>query len=100
MTEAFTGTASEARPVRWGLPLTVLIVGMFMSVLDVSIVNVAVPTIQRDYGATTDEVQWVATAYSLTLGVVVPLSGWLGDRFGLGRVYGLALVGFATSSAL
>jgi MFS family permease len=57
-------TGPAAPPVRWGLPLAVLIVGMLMSVLDVSIVNVAIPTIQKDFGATTDDVQWVATGYS------------------------------------
>ncbi|MGH3918301.1 MAG: MDR family MFS transporter, partial [Pseudonocardiaceae bacterium] len=84
----------------WGLPLAVLITGMFMSILDISIVNVAIPTIQNEFGATTDEVQWVVTAYTLALGVVVPATAWLGDRFGLSRVYNLALLAFAAGSAL
>jgi EmrB/QacA subfamily drug resistance transporter len=78
----------------------VLIVGMFMSVLDISIVNVAIPTMQRDFGATTEEIQWVATAYSLALGVVVPVSAWLANRLGPSRVYNLSLLGFAAGSAL
>ena len=85
---------------RWGLALAVLVVGMFMSVLDVTIVNVAVPAIQTDFGGSLRDVLWIATAYTLTLGVVVPVSGWLGDRFGLRRVYLLALLGFAAGSAL
>jgi EmrB/QacA subfamily drug resistance transporter len=84
----------------WGLPMIVLITGMFMSVLDVSIVNVAIPTMQRDFGSTTEEIQWVATAYSLALGVVVPVSAWCGDRFGSTRVYNISLIGFAAGSAL
>ncbi|HKS52295.1 MAG TPA: DHA2 family efflux MFS transporter permease subunit [Pseudonocardiaceae bacterium] len=84
----------------WLLPLAVLIAGMFMSVLDISIVNVAIPTIQNEFGVTTDDVQWVLTAYTLTLGVVVPATAWLGDRFGLSRVYNLALLAFAGGSAL
>jgi EmrB/QacA subfamily drug resistance transporter len=84
----------------WGLPLVVLIAGMFMSVLDISIVNVAILTMQNDFGVTTDDVQWVATSYELALGVVVPVSGWLADRFGSTRVYKLALFGFAGFSAL
>ncbi|MDT7568079.1 MAG: hypothetical protein QOG76_6703 [Pseudonocardiales bacterium] len=88
------------RPARWGLALAVLIVGMFMSILDVSIVNVAVPTIQKAFGTTTEDIQWIATAYSLALGVVVPVSGWLGDRLGFSRAYHLALLGFAAGSAL
>jgi len=84
----------------WGIPMVVLVTGMFMSVLDVSIVNVAIPTMQRDFGATTEEIQWVATAYSLALGVIVPVSAWCGDRFGSTRVYNISLLGFAAGSAL
>jgi EmrB/QacA subfamily drug resistance transporter len=84
----------------WGLPLVVLVTGMFMSVLDISIVNVAIPTMQNDFGVTTDEIQWVATAYSLALGVVVPVSAYCADRFGPTRVYNISLLGFAAGSAL
>jgi EmrB/QacA subfamily drug resistance transporter len=84
----------------WRLPLAVLIVGMFMSILDISIVTVALPTIQNEFGASTGDVQWVVTAYSLTEGVVVPATAWFGDRLGLSRVYNLALLGFAGGSAL
>jgi EmrB/QacA subfamily drug resistance transporter len=84
----------------WGLPLLVLIAGMFMAVLDTSIVNVAISTIEADFGATTDEVAWIVTAFTLTLGVVVPLSAWLAERFGPARVYAAALLGFGIASAL
>ena len=105
---AASPNGAAARPVGvgarnsggWGLPLAVLVAGMFMSVLDTSIVNVAIPTIQNEFGATTDDVQWVVTGYTLALGVVVPVSAWLGDRFGLSRVYNLALLAFAAGSAL
>jgi EmrB/QacA subfamily drug resistance transporter len=92
--------SAPAAQAGWGLPLVVLIVGMFMSILDTSIVNVAIPTLQNEFGVTTDDVQWVITAYTLMLGVVVPASAWLGDRFGLNRLYNVALVGFAAGSAL
>jgi EmrB/QacA subfamily drug resistance transporter len=84
----------------WGLPLAVVVVGMFMSVLDTSIVNVAIPTMQKQFGATSDDIEWVSTAYTLTLGVVVPTSAWLGERIGLRRLYLISLVGFAAFSAL
>jgi EmrB/QacA subfamily drug resistance transporter len=84
----------------WGLPLAVLIIGMFMSMLDTNIVNVAIPAIQNEFGGTTDDVQWVLTAYTLTLGVVVPVTAWLGDRFGLSRLYNVALLTFVVGSAL
>ena len=98
--ETSTSGTQPAVNTRWGLPLAVLIVGMFMSVLDVTIVNVAIPSIQNDLGTTLDDVLWIATAYTLTMGVVVPLSSWLGDRFGLFPVYLVSLLGFAAGSAL
>lgn len=82
------------------LPLAVLIAGSFMSILDISIINVAVPTIQNEFGANTSDAQWVVTAYALAEAVVVPVSAWLSDRLGLSRVYNLALLGFAGGSAL
>ena len=94
------GVSRKDSQAAWGLPLIVLIIGMFMSVLDTSIVNVAIPTIQTEFGGTTDDVQWVVTGYTLTLGVVVPITAWLGDRVGLKRLYNLALLAFATGSAL
>ena len=93
------GAAAKPQP-GWGLPLVVLIIGMFMSVLDTSIVNVAIPTIQNEFGGTTDQAQWVVTGYTLTLGVVVPITAWLGDRIGLKQLYNLALLAFAAGSAL
>ena len=84
----------------WVLPLVVLIAGMFMSLLDISIINVAIPTIQNEFGATTSDAQWVITGYTLAEGVVVPVTAWFGDRFGLSRVYNFALLGFAAGSAL
>ena len=73
---------------------------MFMSILDTSIVNVAIPTIQNAFGTTTDEIQWIATSYTLALGVVVPVSSWLSDRFGMKRTYNVSLLLFAAGSAL
>ncbi len=93
-------SGTQQRSTGWGLPLAVLIAGVFMSILDITIINVAIPTIQNEFGVTTDDAQWVVTAYALTEGVVVPVSAWMGDRFGLRRVYNLALLGFAAGSAL
>lgn len=92
--EALAATAS------WPLALSVLVIGMFMSVLDVSIVNVAVPAIQREFGTTSEDIQWITTAYSLALGVIMPASSWLGDRFGLDRIYLVSLLGFSVVSIL
>lgn len=75
-------------------------IGSFMAVLDTSIVNIAIPTIDNQLGASPDLGEWVATGYNLALGVVVPTSGWLGDRFGLERVQNVALILFVIGSAL
>ena len=90
----------STQQTRWLLPVLILTLGNFMAVLDITIVNVAVPAIQKGFGGSLDDVLWIATAYTLMLGVVVPVSGWLGDCFGLGRIYLLSLLGFAAGSAL
>jgi EmrB/QacA subfamily drug resistance transporter len=93
------GSASvPGRP--WALALFTIIIGAFMSILDSTIVNIAVPAIMHDFNTNTQGVQWVLTIYLLALGVVTPLSGWLGDRYGYKRVYMLALVIFTVGSAL
>ena len=84
----------------WMLPLIVLVVGSFMSVLDSSIVNVAIPEMQIELGATAESIAWVVTGYSLALGVIVPVSGWLALRFGQTNLYIACITGFAAASAL
>lgn len=84
----------------WLFPLLVLIVGNFVSVLDVSIVNIAIPDMEKEFAVSTVDIQWITTAYSLTLGVLVPASGWLGDRIGLRKIYLISLIGFGVTSAL
>jgi EmrB/QacA subfamily drug resistance transporter len=91
--------SAEGRP-SWVVPLVVLIVGSFMSVLDSSIVNVAIPKIQLELGATAQSVAWIVTGYSLALGVIVPVSGWLGLRIGQTNLYVACIAGFAAASAL
>jgi EmrB/QacA subfamily drug resistance transporter len=96
-----TATRPTSRATQgWVLPLSVLIVGSFMSVLDTSIVNVAVPKIQIELSAAPDDVEWIVTGYTLALGIVVPLTGWLGMRIGQTRLYILSMIGFAAASAL
>jgi len=96
-----TASAPTVQPqTRWFVPMLVLVAGMFMSLLDISIVNVTLPTMANDFGVDVDEIEWVITSYNLALGVVVPLSGWLADRFGMNRVYTWALLLFALVSGL
>jgi EmrB/QacA subfamily drug resistance transporter len=75
-------------------------VGALMTVLAATIVNVAIPTLGRDLGASLLEVQWVATAYLLSLTAVIPLAGWASERFGARRVWLVALASFTAGSAL
>ncbi len=62
-------------------------VGALVTVLSATIVNVAIPTLGRDLDASLLEVQWVATAYLLSLTAVIPLTGWASERFGTRRVW-------------
>jgi EmrB/QacA subfamily drug resistance transporter len=78
----------------------VVIVGMMMSILDTTIVNVALDTLGRDLHSTIAQIQWVATGYLLALAAVIPLTGWAARRFGAKRVYLCSIVLFTIGSAL
>jgi len=80
--------------------MVIIILGVFMAILDTSVVNVAIPTIETAFGATTNEIQWVLTGYMLTMGVLIPISGWLTDRFGAKHIFLFALAMFTIGSAL
>jgi EmrB/QacA subfamily drug resistance transporter len=82
----------------WLAPLSVATIGVFMALLDSSIVNVAVSTIMTVFGSDPSSVQWVSTAYMLALGVAMPLSGWLGDKFGYKMLYIVSLAVFVMGS--
>jgi EmrB/QacA subfamily drug resistance transporter len=73
--------------IAWALPLLVLILGMFMSILDTTIVNIAITNIRKDFGSPIEDAQWISTAYGLTEGAVVPISAWLGNRVGHKKLF-------------
>lgn len=98
MAAAHGEEVSERPMSHWIAPVLVALIGAFMSILDTSIVNVAVPTIMNVFNVGTSEVQWVNTIYMLALGVVVPFSGWLGDRLGFKRLYILSMGMFVVGS--
>ena len=79
---------------------TVYVVAMFMSIMDSTIVNVALPQLGRDFGVPTAHANTVVVAYLVSLAVFMPASAWLGDRFGTKRVLLSALVVFTGASAL
>jgi EmrB/QacA subfamily drug resistance transporter len=78
----------------------VVVLGSIMSILDTTIVNVALDTLSRELHSTIDSIQWVATGYLLSLAAVIPVTGWAARRFGAKRVYLTALVLFTAGSAL
>jgi EmrB/QacA subfamily drug resistance transporter len=78
----------------------VVILGMIMSILDTTIVNVALRTLSHDLHSTISQIQWVVTGYLLSLAAVIPLTGWASRRYGAKRVYLVSLVLFTAGSAL
>jgi len=80
--------------------LAIVCLAQFMVVLDISIVNVALPSIQRDLGFSAANLQWVVTAYSLTFGGLLLLGGRLADIFGRRRIFLVGLVLFTGASLL
>jgi EmrB/QacA subfamily drug resistance transporter len=80
--------------------LSAVILGAFMSILDATIVNVALPTFGRVFETSLQSLQWIITGYMLASAAVIPLAGWLSDHFGSKRVYLVALVLFTLGSAL
>ncbi len=83
-----------------GLAFAVIVIGTFMAILDTSIVNIAIPKMMAVFNASTDQIEWVLTAYMLTMAAVLPMTGLLGERFGLKNVYVFALTVFTIGSFL
>ena len=81
------------------LALVSLLLASMMELIDVTIVNVALPTIERALGASASMLQWVVAAYPLTFGIALIAGARLGDRFGRKRLFLLGLVGFTIASA-
>ncbi len=84
---------------KWRVAI-VFLFGIFMALLDQTIVNVALPTFAIDFAAPPTTIEWVVTGYLLSLAVFIPISGWAGDRFGTKRTFMFALTMFTLGSAL
>jgi DHA2 family multidrug resistance protein len=91
-----TATASSAK---W-LVLVAVTFGLFASILDITIVNTAIPKIQAVFGADLRQAQYIATGYTLAQGVAVGATAYLATRFGIKRIYLLSLALFTLGSAL
>src|ERR1700760_2257363 len=84
---------------KW-LPLVAVAAGIFMLLLDVTIVNVALPDIEQSLDASLSDLQWVIDAYALTLAALLLTAGSLADLFGRRRLFVIGLVIFSASSLL
>jgi EmrB/QacA subfamily drug resistance transporter len=85
---------------KW-VALTVVLFGTVMTILDSTVVNVALPTLQTEFNSKSyNDISWVVTAYLLAQGAVIPVTGWITDRFGTKRVYLITLFLFTAASAL
>ncbi len=78
----------------------VVVLGAIMSILDITVVSVALRTFMEAFDTSYAVVGWTMTAYTLALAAVIPMSGWASDRFGTKRIYIMALVLFVIGSAL
>ena len=87
-----------------GAPLAItslaLALGTFMQVLDSTIANVSLPTIAGNLGASTDQGTWVITAFAVSNGIGVPLTGWLMGRYGVVRTFVFSVLAFTAASFL
>ena len=86
---------------RWPYKYIVAVVyvtALFLDILDLTIVNVAIPTLGREFA--TENAEWIVLGYTLSLAVWIPVSGWLGDRFGTKRTFMFAFAAFIAGSLL
>src|SRR6266542_2213787 len=100
LTERAAGRRADSTDSRRWLALAVIVVAQFMVVLDVAIVNVALPSIKTDLGFSQESLQWVITAYSIFFGGVLLLGGRLADLLGRRRLFMAGLALFTVSSLL
>ncbi len=100
-----TATTARARRTtelvdyKW-IVAAIFVCGMFIDILDTTIVNVALPDLGREFHANTASIEWIVLGYLLSLALWIPASGWFGDRFGTRRVFLFALFMFTGASAL
>jgi EmrB/QacA subfamily drug resistance transporter len=100
------GPATGGRPAPEALDRGLLLIAMcvvlgaVMSILDVTVVNVAIKTLADKFTTPLATIQWVATGYTLALATVIPLTGWGADRFGTKRLYITSIVLFVSGSVL
>jgi EmrB/QacA subfamily drug resistance transporter len=93
-------SAGSREPRQETVVVVVVMVGLYMGAVDSTIIFTALPSLARDFHQSLSAAQWVTLSYLLSLAVLVPSSGWIGDRFGTRRTYLFALVLFIAASAM
>ncbi len=94
-----TEVAVDPQWLKWAILVSASL-GALLEIVDTSIVNVALADMQASLGATISEIGWVVTIYSVANVIMLPLSAWLGDRFGTKRYFIFSLVAFTAASVL
>lgn len=84
---------------KW-LTMLIVVLGLFMANLNTSVVNLSTSKMMQTFGVSIDQIQWVVSAYTLTLGVTIPSTGYLSDRFGFKKVFIFALILFTCGSLM
>ena len=84
---------------KWAVAVAVAL-GALLEIIDTSIVNVALTEMQASLGATLTQMSWVVSSYAIANVIILPLSAWLGHRFGKKRYFIFSLIGFTLSSVL
>ena len=88
------------RPSQELVVLVTYTVGLYMTIVDNTIIYTALPSLARDFHASLASAQWVTLSYLIMLAMMIPSSGWIGDRFGTRRTFLIALALFTGASAL
>lgn len=89
------------RPSNYKVAVTVVyVLGLFIQILDATIVNIALPTLSREFSVAITDVEWVVVGYLLALASGIPAAGWMSDRFGAKKTFLFAMVMFTAASAL
>ncbi len=102
MTQSVVPVPAKSRAAaggKWAIAIAVAL-GALLEVVDTSIVNVALTDMQNTLGATLSEVSWVVSGYAVANVIVLPLTAWLGDRFGKKRYFIFSLIGFTVASVM
>jgi len=94
------GRSSAALDRRTMTVAAVVLLGAIMSILDTTVINVAIDRLAVDFSASLTTIQWVVTGYTLALAAVIPVTGWAADRFGTKRIYLTSLALFMLGSTL